>query len=174
MTFDRIILLISLMFGSGVVCKGGDTSPQKPNILIILADDMGYGDLGCMGSKLLATPHLNELAESGILCTQAYVASPVCSPSRAGLLTGRDPRRFGYEGNLNSGSANYATRPELLGLPPGEHTLGDHLRAAGYATSLIGKWHQGTGPRFHPNERGFDTGSSAMYRSTSSASFRAS
>lgn len=156
MTFNRLILLTFLTISSGVVSSGGDTSPQKPNILIILADDMGYGDLGCMGSKLLATPHLDELAESGVLCTQAYVCSPVCSPSRAGLLTGRDPRRFGYEGNLNSGSANYATRPELLGLPPGEHTLGDHLRAAGYATSLIGKWHQGTGPGFHPNERGFD------------------
>ena len=133
-----------------------DAPSSGPNILIILADDMGYGDLGCMGSKLLETPNLDALADSGILCTQAYVASPVCSPSRAGLLTGRDPRRFGYEGNLNSSSANYATRPELLGLPPGEHTLGDHLRAAGYATSLIGKWHQGTGEGFHPNERGFD------------------
>jgi arylsulfatase B len=129
---------------------------QPPNILIILADDMGYGDMGCMGSQHLQTPHLDELARAGILCTQAYVASSVCSPSRAGLLTGRDPRRFGYEGNLNAEAANYATRPELLGLPPGEHTLGDHLRAAGYATALVGKWHQGTGQQFHPNVRGFD------------------
>lgn len=128
----------------------------QPNILIILADDMGYGDLGCMGSEHLRTPNMDALAKSGVLCTQAYVASSVCSPSRAGLLTGRDPRRFGYEGNLNQSSANYATRPELLGLPPGEWTLADHLRAAGYATSLIGKWHQGTGPGFHPQERGFD------------------
>ena len=129
---------------------------DRPNILIILADDMGYGDLGCMGSRHLKTPHLDALAQAGTLCTQAYVTSPVCSPSRAGLLTGRDPRRFGYEGNLNQSAARYATRPELLGLPPGEHTLGDHLRAAGYATALIGKWHQGTGSGFHPNERGFD------------------
>ncbi|MEM7558784.1 MAG: sulfatase-like hydrolase/transferase, partial [Planctomycetota bacterium] len=129
---------------------------DQPNILIILADDMGYGDLGCMGSEHLRTPSIDALAKSGVLCTQAYVASSVCSPSRAGLLTGRDPRRFGYEGNLNRSSANYATRPELLGLPPGEWTLADHLRAAGYATSLIGKWHQGVGPGFHPQERGFD------------------
>jgi arylsulfatase A-like enzyme len=122
----------------------------------MLADDMGYGDLGCMGSEHLQTPYIDALAESGVLCQQAYVASSVCSPSRAGLLTGRDPRRFGYEGNLNQGAANYATRPELLGLPPGEHTLGDHLRAAGYATALIGKWHLGTGEGFHPNKRGFD------------------
>ena len=130
-----------------------DTSP---NILIVLADDMGYGDLGCMGSQHLETPHLDRLAESGVLCTQAYVASAVCSPSRAGLITGRDPRRFGYEGNLNQSASNYATRPELLGLPPGEHTLGDHLGIAGYQTALIGKWHLGTGELFHPQNRGFD------------------
>ena len=81
------------------------------------------------------------LAKSGVFCSQGYVASAVCSPSRAGLMTGRDPRRFGYEGNLNKGAANYATRPELLGLPPGEHTLADHLKQAGYATALICKWH---------------------------------
>ena len=127
-----------------------------PNIVVILADDMGYGDLGCMGSKHLRTPNIDALAASGVLCTRGYVTSPVCSPSRAGLLTGRDPRRFGYQANLNKGDASYATRPELLGLPPGEHTLGDHLRAAGYATALIGKWHLGIGDGFHPNERGFD------------------
>ncbi len=117
---------------------------------------MGYGDLGCLGSQHLATPHLDALAASGVLCSQAYVASPVCSPSRAGLITGRDPRRFGYEGNLNQNASNYATRPELLGLPPGEQTLGDHLRAIGYQTALIGKWHLGKGDGFHPNQRGFD------------------
>ncbi|KAA5547219.1 sulfatase-like hydrolase/transferase [Roseiconus nitratireducens] len=129
---------------------------DRPNILLILADDMGYGDLGCMGSQTLRTPHLDALAADGVLCTRAYVASAVCSPSRAGLLTGRDPRRFGYEGNLNASASNYATRPELLGLPPNEHTLGDHLRAAGYATGIVGKWHLGVGQGFHPNERGFD------------------
>lgn len=128
----------------------------RPNILIVLADDMGYGDLGCTGAQGLKTPRIDELSTSGVLCRQAYVASSVCSPSRAGLLTGRDPRRFGYEGNLNMGAAGYATRPELLGLPPGEHTLGDHLRSAGYATALIGKWHLGSGDGFHPNDRGFD------------------
>ncbi|MEO9933651.1 sulfatase-like hydrolase/transferase [Rhodopirellula bahusiensis] len=127
-----------------------------PNIVVILADDMGYGDMGCMGSETLQTPNLDGLAASGVLCSQAYVASSVCSPSRAGLLTGRDPRRFGYEGNLNASSASYATRPELLGLPASERTLGDHLSAAGYATALIGKWHLGMGEMHHPNLRGFD------------------
>lgn len=128
----------------------------KPNLLLILADDMGYGDMGLTGSELIKTPQLDALARSGVFCSQGYVPSAVCSPSRAGLLTGRDPRRFGYEGNLNANAANYATRPELLGLPPGEHTLGDHLRAAGYTTGLVGKWHLGLQPAFHPNERGFD------------------
>lgn len=154
-TFAKSLCLLFLASSLGTApLQAG--SNKRPNILIILADDMGYGDLGCMGSEHLATPEIDALAAAGSLCTQAYVASPVCSPSRAGLLTGRDPRRFGYQGNLNKSAANYPTRPDLLGLPPGEHTLGDHLKSAGYTTGLIGKWHQGIGEGFHPNERGFD------------------
>ncbi len=139
-----------------VACVTSSNAVEQPNILIVLADDMGYGDLGCMGSRHLSTPQIDNLRASGVLCRHAYVTSPVCSPSRAGLITGRDPRRFGYESNLNSAASRYATRPELLGLPPGEHTLGDHLKASGYATGLIGKWHLGIGDGFHPNQRGFD------------------
>lgn len=128
----------------------------KPNILLILVDDMGYGDMGFTGSEVLQTPNLDALAASGVFFRQGYVTSPVCSPSRAGLVTGRDPRRFGYEGNLNQPAPDYATRPELLGLAPGEHTVADHLKAAGYATGLIGKWHLGVTAPFHPNVRGFD------------------
>ncbi len=150
-------LILTVLWGSTVCAiTTRSEAPPPPNILLILADDMGYGDMGFTGSEHLQTPHLDALARSGVFCEQGYVASPVCSPSRAGLLTGRDPRRFGYEGNLNRDDKYYAGRPELLGLAPGEHTLGDHLKAAGYATALIGKWHQGIGPGFHPNERGFD------------------
>ena len=131
-------------------------SAQHPNILLILADDMGYGDLSCLGSKTVQTPQLDRLAEQGVLCTQAYVASAVCSPSRAGLITGRDPRRFGYEGNLNNNAEKYAANPQLLGLPVGEHTLADHLQAAGYDTGLVGKWHLGNTDQFYPTNRGFD------------------
>ncbi|MDC0291661.1 sulfatase-like hydrolase/transferase [Verrucomicrobiales bacterium] len=145
-----IFLALSLPFAHSFAAE------SKPNILMILADDMGYGDLGCMGSELLKTPNIDALAESGVLCPQAYVTSPVCSPSRAGLMTGRDPRRFGYQANLNKSESSYHTRPEFLGVAPGEHTLGDHLGSAGYATALIGKWHLGKGPGFHPSERGFD------------------
>ena len=129
---------------------------RPPNVILVMTDDQGYGDLGCMGSDGLDTKHIDSLARSGVLCTRAYVASSVYSPSRDGLMTGRDPRRFGYEGNLNQSAENYPTRVELLGLPPGEHTLADHLRAAGYATALIGKWHLGMGPELHPQRRGFD------------------
>ncbi|WP_345683143.1 sulfatase-like hydrolase/transferase [Novipirellula caenicola] len=131
-------------------------SNDRPNLLIVLADDMGYGDLGYTGSQQLQTPHLDSLAKSGVFCSEAYVTSSVCSPSRAGLLTGRDPRRFGYESNLNQSAAAYGTRPELLGLSPSEHTLGDQLRSAGYATALVGKWHLGSHEAHHPNARGFD------------------
>ena len=129
---------------------------KQPNLLLILADDMGYGDLGCTGSTTIKTPNIDAIAERGILCTQGYVPSSVCSPSRAGILTGRDPRRFGYEGNLNKKGDAYPTPHDLQGLPSSEHTLADHLKAAGYSTALIGKWHQGHLPQFHPNKRGFD------------------
>lgn len=145
----KILICLTLTFCCSLAA-------ERPNILLILADDMGYGDLSLTGSEVIRTPHIDSLAASGVFCSQAYIPSSVCSPSRAGILTGRDPRRFGYEGNLNMGAEGYATRPELLGLPVTEHTLADHLKAAGYATALVGKWHQGTSAPFHPNRRGFD------------------
>lgn len=150
MTRLRTLSLL-LLLGSSLAMAA-----EKPNILLILADDMGYGDLGVTGSQVIQTPHIDRIAQEGILCTQGYVPSSVCSPSRAGILTGRDPRRFGYQANLNNGPENYAGQADLLGLPVGEHTLADHLKPAGYDTALIGKWHQGLAPQFHPNKRGFD------------------
>lgn len=140
------ILGVLLLFSSAAA---------RPNLLIILTDDMGYGDLEITGTQNLKTPNLTRLAEEGVFCSQAYVPSSVCSPSRAGIMTGRDPRRFGYQANLNKGSASYQTRPELLGLAPGERTLADQLEAAGYQCALIGKWHLGAGEGFHPQDRGF-------------------
>lgn len=151
--FTATVIGCLFALGSGI----DSHADERPNLLIILADDMGYGDAGCLGSKVLKTPNLDSLAESGVLCTQGYVASAVCSPSRAGLITGRDPRRFGYQANLNQSPPNYTGRPELLGLPSNEHTIADHVKAAGYATGLVGKWHLGIGAGFHPNERGFDS-----------------
>ncbi len=144
-----IAALIGTLLGSVA------TAAPAPNILMIVADDLGYGDLGCTGSTTIRTPNIDQMAAQGVLCSRGYVTSSVCSPSRAGLITGRDPRRFGYEGNLNQSETNYPTQPDLLGLPPTEWTLADHLKAAGYATGLVGKWHLGDRAPFHPNRRGF-------------------
>jgi arylsulfatase A-like enzyme len=123
---------------------------ERPNILVVMADDLGYGDLGVHGGKAVPTPHLDALAASGIRCTSGYVSAPYCSPSRAGFLTGRYQTRFGHEFNPHQGDE---TR---LGLPLDERTIADQLRAAGYATGIMGKWHQGFSASHHPQSRGFD------------------
>ncbi|MDQ3624314.1 MAG: sulfatase [Verrucomicrobiota bacterium] len=122
-------------------------APRKPNVLIIVGDDMGYADVGFHGCKDIPTPHLDALAASGVRFSNGYVSGPYCSPTRAGLLTGRYQTRFGHE--FNAGAAG-------TGLPVAESTLADRLKAAGYATGLIGKWHLGGEPQFHPQKRGFD------------------
>jgi arylsulfatase A-like enzyme len=126
--------------------------PRQPNILLILADDLGYGELGCQGSNEIPTPHIDSLAKNGIRFTDAYVSAPVCCPSRAGLLTGRYQTRFGHEFNA-IGKQNL---DPTIGLPLTEITIADILRQAGYATGLIGKWHLGGSEKYHPQKRGFD------------------
>jgi len=118
-----------------------------PNILLIVGDDMGYADVGFHGCQDIPTPHLDALAAAGVRCTNGYVSGPYCSPTRAGLLTGRYQTRFGHE--FNAGAA-------ASGLPLSETTIASRLKAAGYATGLVGKWHLGSEPQFHPQKRGFD------------------
>ena len=127
-------------------------SERPPNIVILFADDLGYGELGCQGNMEIPTPHIDAIAANGVRCTAGYVTAPNCSPSRAGLLTGRTPTRFGYEFNP-TGAKN--EEPEF-GLPPNEITIAETLQAAGYTTGLIGKWHQGGSAKFHPFRHGFD------------------
>jgi arylsulfatase A-like enzyme len=124
--------------------------PAKPNILVIVADDLGYGDIGVHGGKAVPTPNIDKLAAAGIRCTHGYVSAPYCSPSRAGLLTGRYQTRFGHEFNPHVGEEG------KLGLPLDQVTLANLLRSAGYATGLVGKWHLGFSPKHHPMSRGFD------------------
>jgi arylsulfatase A-like enzyme len=126
--------------------------PRKPNVLLVVADDLGYADLGLHGSTEIRTPHLDALGRGGVVFTNAYVSAPVCSPSRAGFLTGRYQTRFGHEFNPALPKFGGAAQ----GLPAGETTVADRLKAAGYRTGLLGKWHQGEGPAFHPLARGFD------------------
>ena len=129
-------------------------TPPPPNVIIILADDLGYGDIGANGSTVISTPHIDELAANGIRLTDGYASAAVCSPMRAGLHTGRYQNRFGYEYNP---TANYERNADAdLGLPVDETTIGDMMREAGYATGLVGKWHLGAREQYHPLRRGFD------------------
>jgi arylsulfatase A-like enzyme len=127
-----------------------DAGARKPNILVIVADDLGYGDIGVHGGKDVPTPNIDALAAGGLRCTNGYVSAPYCSPSRAGFLTGRYQTRFGHEFNPHDGD------PRKLGLPLDQRTIADRLRGAGYATGLVGKWHQGFDLPHHPQARGFD------------------
>ncbi len=126
------------------------SSRAKPNIVLIVSDDHGYADLGAAGAKDIKTPHLDALARNGVRFTNGYVTCPICSPTRAGLLTGRYQNRFGHE--VNPGpkpAANY-------GLPEEEKTLANYLKEAGYVTGAIGKWHLGYREECRPQKRGFD------------------
>jgi arylsulfatase A-like enzyme len=119
---------------------------SKPNILVIVGDDMGYADVGFHGCKDIPTPNLDALAASGVKFSNGYVSGPYCSPTRAGFLTGKYQQRFGHEFNPN----------EDNGLPVKETTLADRLKEAGYVTGLVGKWHLGSLPAMRPLRRGFD------------------
>jgi len=123
---------------------------DKPNILLIVSDDQGYADLGFQGCKDIPTPNLDRLAAEGIRFSNGYVTHPFCSPSRAGLLTGRYQQRFGHEQN-----PWYDVNDHREGLPTSETLLPEFLRQAGYVTGWIGKWHLGAAPEFHPEVRGF-------------------
>ena len=122
-----------------------------PNIVIMLADDMGNGDTGCYGAKDIKTPNIDSLASSGMRFTSYYAAAPICSPSRGGLRTGRYPMRAGMSTSKNIGSA--MGEP---GLPTPEITIAELAKARGYATAVFGKWHLGSIPECQPNSQGFD------------------
>jgi len=131
---------------------GWPAERRQPNLLVIVADDLGYADLGVQGCRDVPTPNIDSIARNGIRFTNGYVSCPVCSPTRAGLQTGRYQQRFGHE--FNPGAAE--TAPPTFGLPLAEVTIADRLRAAGYVTGLVGKWHLGYRPQFHPMRRGYD------------------
>ncbi|MGT2516678.1 sulfatase-like hydrolase/transferase (plasmid) [Sphingomonas panni] len=163
LVFARSCLRALVGFGlcSSLPALAGDgdaTKLRKPNIVLLFADDAGYRDFGFQGSRTMRTPHLDRLAREGTRFSQAYVTDPTCGPSRAGLLTGRYQQRFGFEENNVPGymSANSKLDGAEMGLPLAERTIADHLRARGYRTGLLGKWHQGDADHYHPLRRGFD------------------
>lgn len=126
------------------------SAATQPNVLVIIADDLGYADIGVHGGKEVPTPNIDALAASGVRCTSGYVSAPYCSPSRAGFLTGKAATRFGHEFNPHWGDE------AKLGLPLDQRTIANVMHDAGYATALVGKWHQGFDEAHHPQSRGFD------------------
>ncbi|MCC7373395.1 MAG: sulfatase-like hydrolase/transferase [Verrucomicrobiales bacterium] len=145
------VLLITLLAWSTATASA--VAATKPNIVIIVSDDLGYADIGANGGKEIPTPHIDSLARDGVRFTAGYVSGPYCSPTRAGLLTGRYQQRFGHE--FNPGGPQ-STNAATIGLDLKQTTLANRLKSGGYATGLIGKWHLGYSEKFHPLNRGFD------------------
>jgi len=129
----------------------GKAATDKPNIILLMADDLGYGDVGCYGNRTIKTPNIDALAKGGVRFTDFHANGPMCSPTRAALLTGRYQQRCGIEGVL-SGRSNYDT-----GMPSQEVTFAEVLKTVGYAAACLGKWHLGYTVPFNPIKQGFDT-----------------
>jgi arylsulfatase A-like enzyme len=142
------LTVIAAMFVVSIGCMAND---ERPNIVVILADDLGYNDVGFTGKTEIQTPNIDTLANNGVIFKNGYVTHPYCGPSRAGLLTGRYQARFGMENNVS-----YSPNDKHMGLPLTETTFAKRLQKAGYKTSVFGKWHLGGAPHFQPNNRGFD------------------
>ena len=145
----------TLTFGSVFNCKSS-LPKQLPNIVIIFADDQGYSDLGCYGAKDFTTPNIDQMAAEGIRFTDFYVASSVCTPSRAALLTGCYPQRVGLSKVLAPPGPEWTKGRTNIGLNYKETTIAEMLKPLGYATACFGKWHLGHHKQFLPTRHGFD------------------
>lgn len=141
-----LLLLLPLVACASPGPGSRTPTPDAPHLVLVLADDLGYSDLGFTGCRDIATPELDRLAAEGVVCTDAHVVASVCAPSRAGLITGRYPQRTGFECNIGTGE----------GLLAGTTTFASRLREAGYETALVGKWHLGSEEHNHPNRLGFE------------------
>jgi arylsulfatase A-like enzyme len=145
----RYLLALALVVWFTPAIGRADDEVRRPNILFILVDDLGYGDLGCYGSRSIRTPNVDKLAKDGVRLTDCYSAACVCSPTRAALITGRYPQRAGFEWVIR-----YTEKER--GLPATDSSLPRLLKKGGYATGLFGKWHLGYKPEFGPNAHGFN------------------
>jgi arylsulfatase A-like enzyme len=160
----RLAVAVTSLLAASLVVKAAAAQAPRPNIVLILADDLGYGDLGCYGSPDIRTPNLDRLARQGVRFTSFYANGPECTPTRAALMTGRYQQRVGglecALGIGNVGRYDDATRLAVahdLGLPGEDSELALRLKAAGYATGITGKWHLGYEPKFLPPRHGFDS-----------------
>jgi Arylsulfatase A and related enzymes len=140
------LLVLTLAWATFLAPGFAAAGSQPPNVLLIVADDLGVTDLGVLGKRDMLTPHIDSIKRQGTSFTQAYVTAPVCMPSRMGFMTGRYQQRFGMQTLGN----------DRIGMPATEVNLGQMLKGRGYATGIVGKWHLGTNPEYRPNVRGFD------------------
>lgn len=140
----RCLGAAALLLALGLVSAAGVAAP---NLIVFYADDLGWGELGMQGNREIPTPHIDSLARQGVRFTNGYVAATYCSPSRAGLLTGRYPTRFGHEFNSVA---------NVTGLRLDQRTIADRLKPLGYVSATVGKWHLGAGPEYRPTKRGFE------------------
>lgn len=138
-------VVVVLLFTQGLLAQ-----ERQPNVILIMADDLGYGDLGCYGNEQIRTPHLDQLAATGVRCTDFHSNGAVCSPTRAALMTGRYQQRCGVTGVIT------AARHRDQGMALSEWTLAEAMREQGYATAMFGKWHLGYPSKFNPIHQGFD------------------
>ena len=146
----QLLTLLLILALPAVATLSAAEAKRPPNIVIIVADDLGYGDLGYLGGKDIPTPRIDALAHDSVRFSSGYVSGPYCSPTRAGLLTSRYQQRFGHEFNPGPNAA------AGFGLSLEEKTLADRLKAVGYSTGIVGKWHLGNEEKFNPTKRGFD------------------
>ena len=151
MNFFHLIVLFAISILSQLAAA---EESARPNILFILADDLGYADTGATGSTDISTPNIDSLARDGMTLSQAYAASAICSPTRTAILTGQYPQRFrvGLDEPLRSSDA----KKYAIGLPEGQATLASVLNEVGYETALVGKWHQGLPPENGPLAHGYE------------------
>jgi arylsulfatase A-like enzyme len=148
----RLVVTVCLLLAhQGLSFAADKDAPKKPNVIVFLCDDVGYGEFGFQGNKEIPTKHIDSLAKNGVRFTAGYVSGPYCSPTRAGLLTGRYQTRFGHE--FNGGGPQGG---KDFGLPLTETTIADRLKKLDYVTACVGKWHLGGPPKYLPMKRGFD------------------
>ncbi|WP_289053399.1 sulfatase-like hydrolase/transferase [Carboxylicivirga marina] len=148
---NRLMFLMLPILALSCAKVSEQKTSKQPNLVVIMTDDMGYADVGFNGCTDIPTPQIDKIADQGVRFTQGYVTFPVCGPSRAGFLTGRYQDRFGFTTNPSIDPNN-----PISGLPVEEETMAQVLRKANYKSAIVGKWHMGTHPNFHPLERGFD------------------